>query len=108
MQQEGGKGKVTATKVATPIKGEQNFVTNLTAIYFGKRKSINLNEKKTETELKTSTAMLRQAMIFDGLLLFNFDFFSLETSELSRAKNAFNVLRREAHNFCVTFYLSIV
>lgn len=45
--------------------------------------------------------MLRQAMIFDGLLLFNLDFFSLETSELSRAKNAFNVPRREARNFCV-------
>lgn len=53
--------------------------------------------------------MLRQAMIFDGLLLllmFNFDF-SLETSELSREKNAFNVLRMGAHNFYVILSISL-
>lgn len=52
--------------------------------------------------------MLRQAMIFDGLLMlmFNFDF-SLETSELSREKNAFNVQRRKAHNFCVILSISL-
>lgn len=32
-------------------------------------------KQKTETKLKTSTAMLRQAMIFDGSLeLLNFEF----------------------------------
>lgn len=48
--------------------------------------------------------MLRQAMIFDGLLL-EFDFFK-ETSELSRKKMLSTCCEGAAHNVCVI--LSVV